>query len=89
MAKFEKGHKGAKPKGSINKTTKTVKEAFVEAFGKLQLKKGVNLADWGQKNPTEFYRLCQKLIPTAIEAKIEGDINVEQVFKIGTTIIKL
>ena len=70
MAKhFEKGNKG-KPKGAVNKTTATVKEAFTEAFGKLQLKKGVNLAEWGEANPTEFYKLCTKLIPVAVDATV-------------------
>ena len=84
---FEKGNKG-KPKGAVNKTTATVKEAFTEAFGKLQLKKGVNLTEWGAANPTEFYKLCTKLIPAAVELKadIEG---VEQIFKIGNVEIKL
>jgi UV DNA damage repair endonuclease len=66
---FTRGNSG-KPKGAINKNTKSVKEAFVEAFGKLQLKQGVNLADWGQENPTEFYRLCTKLIPQAVDATV-------------------
>jgi hypothetical protein len=67
---FKKGEAKGKPKGALNKATKSVKEAFVEAFGKLQLKKDVNLTEWGAKNPTEFYRLCTKLIPQAVDAKV-------------------
>ena len=85
---FKKGEAKGKPKGAVNKTTQTVKEAFTLAFGKLQLKQGVNLAEWGEANPTEFYKLCTKLIPAAVELKadIEG---VEQIFKIGNVEIKL
>jgi hypothetical protein len=67
---FKKGESKGKPKGALNKATKTVKDAFTEAFGKLQLKKGVNLADWGKENPTEFYKLCTKLIPQAVDATV-------------------
>lgn len=90
---FKKGDKklpnSGKGKGTPNKLTKTVKEAFVEAFGAMQLKQDVNLLEWGNSNPTEFYKLCSKLIPTAVEAKIEGGVTIKQVFKIGETEIEL
>ena len=85
---FKKGEAKGRPVGTPNKATKSVKEAFTEAFGKLQLKQGVNLADWGEENPTEFYKLCTKLIPQAIEAKVDVEL-IEQVFKIGNVEIKL
>lgn len=63
MAKFEKENKG-KPKGAVNKTTKLVKEVFAEAFNTLQNDPTVKLSVWGKQNPTEFYKLASKLIPT-------------------------
>lgn len=74
MGKFEKGHKGAKPKGAINKTTRSVKEAFTAAFEDLQKDPATKLGNWGKENPTEFYKLCSKLIPTAMDVKVEGNI---------------
>lgn len=87
---FEKGHKKAigRPGGSVNKLTKSVKEAFNDAFNAMQDKPDVNLAEWGEKNPTEFYKLCSKLIPAAVEMKAEIE-GIEQVFKIGNVEIKL
>lgn len=49
-------------RGSQNKVTRAAKEAFVIAFDKLG---GVEaLATWARKNPTEFFKLYSKLIPT-------------------------
>jgi hypothetical protein len=68
---FKKGNSG-KPKGSQNKLTKTVKEAFEIAFNELQSDKKANLATWAKENTTDFYRLAAKLIPTDIKADIES-----------------
>lgn len=68
---FKKGNSG-KPKGSQNKLTKSVKEAFEIAFNELQSDKNANLATWAKENTTDFYRLAAKLIPTDIKADIES-----------------
>ena len=53
-----------RPKGALNKTTKSVKEALVLAFEK---RGGVKaLLAWADKNETEFYRLWSKLIPVQV-----------------------
>jgi hypothetical protein len=69
MAQFEKGNKG-KPKGATNKITKSVKEAFVIAFSELQKDKEAKLSNWAKENPTEFYKLAAKLIPTSVSADL-------------------
>lgn len=56
-----------RPKGAKNKLTKSVRDGFQAAFEELQRHEGVNLHDWGIRNPTEFYRLASKLIPIATE----------------------
>ena len=53
---------GGRKKGTTNEKYKPVREVLLGAFHKLQLKPGVNLMEWGESNPTEFYRLCSKLI---------------------------
>ncbi len=75
MAKgqFEKGNAG-KPKGAINKLTKTVKERVLEVFNELQTDPQSNLLSWAKEEPTEFYKIAAKLIPSDINAKIEGKI---------------
>ena len=54
-----KGKKtGGRQEGSVNKLTKSVKEAFNDAFNAMQDKPEVNLTEWGEKNPTEFYKIA-------------------------------
>ncbi len=50
-----------RPKGVLNKTTRKFKDALVAVYDDL----GGNtaFAAWARENPTEFYRLCAKLIP--------------------------
>ena len=70
---FKAGHKkkGGKVKGTQNKLTKTVKECFEVVFTKIQNNPNVKLEAWAIENPTEFYKLSAKLIPTAIDATIK------------------
>jgi hypothetical protein len=75
MAKFEKGNAG-KPKGAKNKVTKDVKEFLYDAFIKMQGTKE-NLFDWGLKNPTEFYKIVSKLIPTDVKAQVDNKGELE------------
>jgi len=84
-----KGEKtGGRKEGTPNKLTATVKEVFTTVFTELQSDSEVNLREWGKSNPTEFYKLCSKLIPAAVEMKAEIE-GIEQVFKIGNVEIKL
>lgn len=71
MPKFEKGHKGYKPKGAVNRLTRTVKETFADAFNELQSDDKVKLTVWGRENPTQFYQLASKLIPTEVKQEVE------------------
>jgi hypothetical protein len=62
---FQKGKprspNAGRKKGSVNKTTKSAREAFQLAF------EGTNGVDglktWAKANPTEFYKLYARLIP--------------------------
>ncbi len=70
---YAKGE-GGRPQGAVNKTTKLVKEVFADAFATLQEDDAVKLAVWGKENPTEFYKLASKLIPTQMD--IAANINL-------------
>ncbi len=60
---------GRKP-GSKNKVTANVKAALVEAFDELG---GVPaLVKWGKKQPSQFYGLWGKLLPTEIKNADDG-----------------
>jgi len=61
---------GGSRKGSPNKLTKSVKEAFEIAFNELQEDKEAKLTNWAKENPTEFYKLAAKLIPTSVNADL-------------------
>lgn len=63
-----KGKKtGGRKRGSLNKTTVSVKQVFEEAFDGLGGTKA--LVKWAKAEPTEFYKLYAKLIPQDINAK--------------------
>jgi hypothetical protein len=70
---FEKGHQkiGGKVKGTPNKLTRTVKETVLAVFDDLQADPKANLLSWGKDNPTEFYKIAAKLIPTEVNANVE------------------
>jgi hypothetical protein len=52
---------GGRKKGTPNKATKTVREAWIEAFALVNER--IPLHEWGAANPEKFYPLATKLIP--------------------------
>lgn len=48
-------------KGTPNKATKTIREAWIEAFNLVNER--IPLHEWGASNPEKFYPLATKLIP--------------------------
>lgn len=48
-------------KGTPNKATRTIREAWIEAFELVNL--SIPLHEWGAQNPDKFYPLATKLIP--------------------------
>lgn len=74
---FKEGNKG-RPKGSPNKLTTTVKERVLNVFNELQEDPKANLLSWAKEEPTEFYKIASKLIPTEVSATVtEKIIKVE------------
>ncbi|SAL10444.1 hypothetical protein AWB73_00112 [Caballeronia turbans] len=61
---------GGRQKGTPNKATVAVKEAFRAAFD--DLGGTAALVEWAKENPTQFYQLFSKLIPTEVDATISG-----------------
>ena len=69
FVKGKSANPAGRPRGSLNKTTATAKEAFALAFKNIG---GVEaLARWARKNPGPFYKLYARLIP--IEQQISGN----------------
>jgi hypothetical protein len=76
---FKKGeprlpNAGRKP-GSPNKTTATVRETFENTFWMLQRGNTADLTTWATQNPTEFYKLSSKLIPT--DVAVQGALTLQ------------
>jgi len=73
---------GGRHKGVPNKFTATVKEAFELAFSELQKDRNHNLKVWAKRNPDDFYKLCAKLIPTAITGPEGGPLQIAGVVSV-------
>lgn len=82
---FKKGKSGnpkGKPKGATNKLNKAIKEVIHETFNNLQCDAKTNMLEWAKQNPTEFYKLASKLIPTETKSDFITPPTI-QVFRVG------
>lgn len=70
---------GGRLPGSQNKLTKTVKERVTEVFNDLQEDPVANMKNWAKNEPTEFYKIAAKLIPTELNAKFDNKIIIVKV----------
>lgn len=80
---YKKGE-GGRPKGAVNKFTKTVRDTVMETFEILQKDKKHSLVAFAKENPVEFYKIAAKLIPADIKADITSGgekINQELIIK--------
>lgn len=77
MARGRKTGGGSRA-GKPNKITKTVKEAFEAAFNEAQGMPGVKLSDWMKDNPTDFYKIAARLIPTEVKGELGHTVKVSE-----------
>lgn len=70
---------GGREKGTPNKVTRSVREAFERAFTLLQDDDKVKLEAWAKTNPTEFYKIASKLIPANVNAHLTGGLQLNVV----------
>ena len=73
---FKKGEAKGRPKGAVNHLTRTVRETVLNVFNQLQKDKVANLKAWAKAEPTEFYKIASKLIPTEITGTVKNVIEV-------------
>jgi len=63
-----------RPKGSVNKLTKDIKEAVIAAFDKAG---GIEyLVTQSRENPQAFMSLIGRIIPTQLNGKLDGKLKV-------------
>ena len=62
--------RGGRTKGTPNKFNKQFKDLLTETYRALEEKDGHGLQAWAEKHPTDFYRICSKLVPTEIALDI-------------------
>jgi hypothetical protein len=65
---------GGRKKNTPNKITSAFKTALLEAFQKMG---GTDaLVKWAKKNPTEFYKICARLIPHEVSGPGDDGAHV-------------
>jgi hypothetical protein len=73
FVKGKSANPAGRPKGSKNKATQEIKQAFYEAFYE---RGGVKaLLKWADESPTDFYRLAAKLIPVEIAGTFDHTVK--------------
>jgi hypothetical protein len=77
MAKFEKGHKGLRPKGAVNKTTANAKELIMSAIDEQSIYFNEVMAQVKADEPKEWAKIMVKLmdfvLPKKIDVTTDGD----------------
>lgn len=72
--KGESGNSKGRPTGSQNKLTVSFKQALHDTFDKLG---GVDhMYDWASAEPTEFYKIYAKTLPTEIKGQVNGEKKI-------------
>ena len=70
---------GGRRKGSSNRVTASIKEAFRQAFDE---RGGVpKLLEWADTEPTAFYNLIGRLVPTEMTGPEGGPLTITIVRK--------
>lgn len=76
MSKLTKETRALMPPRGQGKLNRTVKETVLAVFLDLQSDPVVNLKQWAKDEPTEFYRIASKLIPTELAGKVDAKITL-------------
>ena len=79
FVKGKSGNPSGREPGSQNRLTKTVKETVLQVFNEIQEDPKVKLLQFAKDYPRDFYNIAAKLIPTEVQAKVEGQITWQEI----------
>lgn len=65
---------GGRVKGTPNLLTRSMKECVQSTLEWLQTQPRSNMRTWANENPTAFYQIASKLIPTEIKGEVDVTI---------------
>lgn len=74
MAKGHTNNPNGRPVGAVNALTKSMKDTTQQTLEWLQTQPRSNMREWAKENPTEFYRIAAKLIPTQVNAEVTSKV---------------
>jgi hypothetical protein len=66
---------GGRVKGTPNKISTTVKSNVVAVFEALNGDDLSHMKTWAAENPTQFYNIYAKMLPTEVEATITKELK--------------
>ncbi len=78
MSKLTSEIRAKMPPRGQGKLNKTVKETVLAVFNDLQKDPKNKLIAWAKTEPTEFYKIAAKLIPTEITGTVKTVITVTE-----------
>lgn len=76
---------GGRKKGTPNRVTSTVKDNVLAVFDKIG---GVAaMATWAQENPTDFYRIYARMLPTEPKPEEDPEENKATPVKVEVAVV--
>ena len=82
MPRAKKGERlGGRTKGTPNRFTASMKDAFLSVYQDLQDDNGEDhghLKAWAEKHPTDFYKICSKMIPQQLTADVNHTVSAQE-----------
>ena len=70
---------GGRVAGTPNKVSATVKDNIIAVFNRLDGTAG--MAKWAEENPTQFYQIYAKLLPTDVNQNITGEFLISEIIR--------
>ncbi|KKN74637.1 hypothetical protein LCGC14_0388390 [marine sediment metagenome] len=70
---------GGRQSGSKNKVGKAFKDLLTETYQALEDDPKHGLKKFAEEHPSDFYRICSKLVPQEMAAELTGELTIRVV----------